>query len=366
MSEISVVPLKMNSVAYVNRMRDSIQLDPVYQRQGEVWSRAKQALLIDSIINQFDIPKIYFHQHARPIEIDGKKVRYSLVDGRQRLEAIWDFIDGKFALAPDFKLIETGSTSAAGMTFSELEAEEDDIAALFSASQIDIWCIQTDDIDLIEEMFSRLNEAVPLTAAEKRNGRGGPLRGAVRSICSDTFFSEKLPFGNRRYRHFDLATKFLLFSEAGEPVDTKKRQLDEFWDELKDSGDQALADRLEKRVETVISRMTNTFEDNDRLLGSVGMISVYYLYYQDSINEDLRTPLRSELVAFEQIRRLNRFDDESELNSYQRKLLEFDRLAQSPNDSRALTFRLNLLKEFLADPEGFKQKVHETPSQSES
>lgn len=360
MSEFVVVPLKMNSVAYVNRMRSSIQLDPVYQRQGEVWSRAKQALLIDSIINQFDIPKIYFHQHARPIEVNGKKIRYSLVDGRQRLEAIWDFIDGRFALAPDFKLIETGSTSAAGMTFSELEAEEDDIAALFSASQIDIWCIQTDDIDLIEEMFSRLNEAVPLSAAEKRNGRGGPLRGAVRSLCEDNFFVHKLPFGNKRYRHYDLATKFLIFSEADGAVDTKKRQLDEFWERFKVKDDKLLADSLEQRVKRAADKMSGTFEDGDRLLGAVGMISVYFLYYLGLENTGARTPLRSELVAFEDVRKLNRYDDEMELNSHQRKLLEFDRFAQSPNDSSALSFRLGLLKEFLADPEVFKDKVRES------
>mgnify|MGYP007102686097 CR=1 FL=1 len=28
---------------------------------------------------------------------------YSVIDGRQRLETIWEFMDGKFSLADDFK-----------------------------------------------------------------------------------------------------------------------------------------------------------------------------------------------------------------------------------------------------------------------
>lgn len=120
MSDFSVTPLRTNTVAYVERMRDTIELDPLYQRQGEVWPRSKQRLLIDSIINQFDIPKIYFHQHSVPIQVGNKKIKYSLVDGRQRLEAVWDFLDGKFALSDDFEFMETSSKTAAGMTYSEL------------------------------------------------------------------------------------------------------------------------------------------------------------------------------------------------------------------------------------------------------
>ena len=36
--------------------------------------------------------------------------------------------------------------------------------------------IRTPAVELIEEMFSRLNEAGPLNTAENRNGKGGPLR----------------------------------------------------------------------------------------------------------------------------------------------------------------------------------------------
>lgn len=354
MMEFTVSGLRTNTVAYVARMRGVIQLDPIYQRQGEVWSRNKQRLLIDSIINQFDIPKIYFHQHAAPVIVGTSSFKYSLVDGRQRLEAIWDFIDGKFALADDFVLLSDESTSAAGKNYAELQAEEGDIAGLFDASPLDIMVIQTSDIELIEEMFSRLNEAVPLNAAEKRNGRGGPLRPIVRDLCGHDLFTSRLPFGNTRFRHLDLATKFLLLDQERGPADVKKRQLDDFWERFRDSGDEAAAIALGAEVKRVLDQMVSTFGADDTLLSAVGMVSTYYLYYREVVAGNRPKPLRADLVRFEKSRKLNRFNDEEDLSRQQRRLLEFDRLSQSPNDGSALKFRVDLLGDFLADPSSFE------------
>jgi hypothetical protein len=361
MTEFSVSPFKTSSVAYLYRLRDNIQVNPVYQRQGEVWSRTKQRLLIDSIINKFDIPKIYFHQHTNPLEINGRRIRYSLVDGRQRLEALWDFIDGRFALAEDFMLLEDNSTEPAGMTYSELEEHVPEVAALFSATSLDVMLIQTEDVELIEEMFSRLNEAVPLNAAEKRNGKGGPLRAAVRELVEEKpFFIDRLPFGNNRYRHFDLATKFLYWIDRKGPADAKKQQLDDFWDDIHNDAKsgQRRATSLLTTAKPILNALAGTFQSKDTLLTSVGMVSVYYLLYQALLGEKAKPPARSEFVAFDQARRLRRsnderFNDEADLTEAERRLLEFDRLAQSPNDESALKYRLSVLRDFLSDPSAF-------------
>jgi hypothetical protein len=355
MTEFSVSPLKRASVAYLHRLRSTIRVDPVYQRQGEVWSRAKQRLLIDSIINQFDIPKIYFHEHTPPLEIDGRRIRYSLVDGRQRLEAIWDFLEGRFALSEDFKLVEDDSTGGAGKTYSELERDEPEIAALFSATSLDVMLIRTDDIELIEEMFSRLNEAVPLNAAEKRNGRGGPLRLPVRELVEQKqFFTDRLPFRNTRFRQYDLATKFLYWREQGGPADAKKQQLDDFWEDIREDehGDTRTA-RLVAGVDPVLDALAGTFENEDKLLSSIGIISIYYLLYQELVDNGKPVPSRTDLQAFNRVRRLPRYEAEEDLPEPQRRLLEFDRLAQSPNDGSALRYRLSVLRDYLANPGAF-------------
>lgn len=361
MSELDVSNLRTSSVAYLHGLRASIRLEPPYQRQGGIWSRQNQQLLVDSIINKFDIPKIYFHEHQDWVEENGQRYKYSIVDGRQRLEAIWDFMDGKFALSEDFQMVVDGSRSAAGKNFVELKRDHPEMAALFSATSLDVMLIRTSDIELIEEMFSRLNEAAPLNAAEKRNGWGGPLREASRAIIATDFFSDRLPFTNARYRHLDLATKFFLWAESGKPAGSKKRQLDDFWNEIRESDEgQARAEKALVSARSTLDALTTTFLSKDRLLSSVGMVSVYFLLYQNLVRDGRALPLRSVLEAFEAIRRVNRPKDEESLTAHQRKLLEFDRLAQSPNDESALRFRVELLEEFLANPQRFEPIPEET------
>ncbi|MUK01320.1 DUF262 domain-containing protein [Vibrio cholerae] len=356
MTEIDVTPMRKSSVAYLHGLRESINVEPVYQRQGAVWSVKSQQLLIDSIINNFDVPKIYVHEHGGWIESDGKRFRYSLVDGKQRLEAIWDFLDGKFALSQDFVRLEDGSKEAAGKNYEQLKKEHPEIAAEFAATSLDVMAIRTGDIELIEEMFSRLNEAVPLNAAEKRNGWGGPLRQASRDLVQSDFFVNRLPFSNSRYRHLDLAAKFFLWAEKEDVADTKKRQLDAFWHDVRDNaGGDARADRALAGAKNVTNEMSRTFLSKDTLLSSVGMVSLYFLLFQSKLASKESVPSRTSLLAFNKVRRIERPADEDSMSSVQRQLLEFDRLAQSSNDEQALRTRLSIINDFLNDPKKFEE-----------
>ena len=69
MSYIDHYQLPHSTVLSVYVERDAIWVDPEYQRQGEVWSLEKKQLLIDSIINRYDIPKLYFHKLDRTTTI---------------------------------------------------------------------------------------------------------------------------------------------------------------------------------------------------------------------------------------------------------------------------------------------------------
>ena len=39
--------------------RDNIDFSPPYQRRGNIWSEFDKQFLIDSILNGFDVPKVY-------------------------------------------------------------------------------------------------------------------------------------------------------------------------------------------------------------------------------------------------------------------------------------------------------------------
>ena len=96
------------------------------------------------------------------------------------------------------------------MKYTELGRKFPILKIKFDSYDLAIVSVYTEDIELIEDMFSRLNEAVPLSAAEKRNALGGKMPVAIRSLGREDFLKRRLPFKNTRYRHFDLACKFLL------------------------------------------------------------------------------------------------------------------------------------------------------------
>ncbi|SFA81587.1 Protein of unknown function DUF262 [Amycolatopsis marina] len=364
---LDISTLKNSSVQYIHNRSGEIEMDPDYQRQGEIWSVEKQQLLIDSLINDFDVPKIYFHQFPSPRRIHGELKRWALIDGRQRLEAIFGFLENRFPLGSEFVYLADESTDAAGKTYSELTTSHPFLISNLNAANLDIVVIRTSDLELIEEMFSRLNEAMPLNAAEKRNALGGPLPRAVRSLVEHQFFEEKLPFTNRRYRHFDLAAKFLYWTDRHkDPIqtvgaadtiphirDTKKVRLDAFFKEIKKLG-LAGERRTEKDVEDckkILDILSEVFVDSDSLLSSIGMVSVYYLLAEARSMRGEQFPSRSELRAFESARRIRRAQNDDELHPGEYEMLEFARLSQSPNDGSALTFRLKILDTWFSERE---------------
>lgn len=331
------------SVWTLYRMNKKIQVNPEYQRQGEVWTMDKRQLLIDTLINKFDIPKIYLHKFAKPKPMKGAKYDYAIVDGRQRLETMWSFIEGELALSDDFEYFHDGTVNAKGMTYQELAITYPDLKTDLDNFQLNVITIETDDVDLIEEMFSRLNEAVPLTAAEKRNAWGGPVPNAVRTLSAEPFFKRKLPFQNKRYRHYDLALKFLVAQDHESVVDTKKAYLDRF---VKDREAESKTKKLAvtPKAKATVSAMAKVFSDSDELLRSIGMTILYFHLFRIALTEGWTVSVtRQKLLSFEKLREKNRALAELDIAKADYDLIEFDRYSQSPNDSYAVKFRLKVL-----------------------
>ncbi|MGD0547873.1 MAG: DUF262 domain-containing protein, partial [Terracidiphilus sp.] len=108
--------LNDSTVMMVYLDRDHVLLNPPYQREGEVWSLYKKQLLIDSLINGFDIPKLYFHEYDKARRLDGKLIKYAIVDGKQRLSAIWQFMDGEFRLSKEIEYLKDPTIKLKGLS----------------------------------------------------------------------------------------------------------------------------------------------------------------------------------------------------------------------------------------------------------
>lgn len=347
MNRFEINSMQRSSAWTLYRMRDRIKMDPVYQRQGGIWTLEKRRLLIDTMINGFDVPKLYLHKFQTPLIEEDQAYEYAMIDGKQRTQAIFDFIENRFALERDFKYLQGDDIDLSKLTYRELASKFPDIKQDFDSFTLDVITIDTDDVELIEDLFSRLNEAMPLNAAEKRNARPGPLPELVREISLHRFFTEKLPFGNSRYRHFDIIAKMLLMASRETVADTKKTYLDNFFENYASSARDEV-EYLRVAVLNVLDYMSDVFTDDDPLLRSVGMISIYFLLFEGAIADDQTDQIeRAQFSDFEDERIKNRRIAEEDIAEANYNLLEFDRFAQSPNDGIAMRFRLAVLDQHL-------------------
>jgi hypothetical protein len=346
--------MQKNSAWQLYRIRSTIQTSPEYQRLSDIWTEEKKQLLIDTILNGFDVPKVYFHKFPKPLELNGNEYEYAIIDGKQRLESVWDFIDGKFPLSADFDCVWDPSLNAAGgMTYSELSKNFPDLRVTLDSYGLTVVCIETDDLEIIEDMFSRLNEAVPLSAAEKRNAKGGPVPSAIKALTGTPFFERKLPFGNKRYRHYDLAAKFLLTTEKGKVVDTKKETLDRYASQWAKN---ASRDQVLPSYDTtmkILQEMSDVFTDRDKLLRQSGSVILYFHLFRLAHAQGWTPEIQRHILdLFEQERAKNRSLIASG-ESGDSSLIEFDRYAQSSNDIYAVRIRLSTLLKAV-----FKRNIH--------
>lgn len=354
MSSLKTYPLQNSAILRVNSEREDIKVNPEYQRQGEVWNLEKKQLLIDSILNDYDIPKLYFH-HLMGWYINDfgqDHFKYAVVDGRQRLEAIWGFVDGDFPVGDDFVYLEDPSLVVGGLTYISLAEKFPKLKVRFDSFALPIVLVETDEIDLIEDMFSRLNEAVPLNAAEKRNALGGAMAAAIRGLALHSFFIDKVRFGNGRYQHREASARLLLlelhFANEGRVVDTKKASLDEMVRKLHDNQDQC--HDLVLHVEEVLSNLSPLFGNNDPLLRAQSAIPIFYLTARDLLlgGEFSKLFDRNRIEAFYALLARNRDVASFRLESASFELLEFDRLSQQgTNDASSIKFRYELLRDYL-------------------
>ena len=78
--------------------KNSIKLDPDYQRRHR-WPIETSSRLIESLILNIPIPVIFISQDIDvDDEIEDAVSRYTVIDGQQRLTAIYNFLNGDYAL----------------------------------------------------------------------------------------------------------------------------------------------------------------------------------------------------------------------------------------------------------------------------
>lgn len=225
--------------------RRNINTNPDYQRPA-VWTRAQKQLLIDSMLREYDIPKMYMHKTG--------KDTFDVIDGQQRLRTIWEFFSGGFALAKDADPVD--GIDIAGKKYDNLAL---DLLDKLNSYNLDFVILDDVTDDEISEMFLRLQNGTTLKAQEKRNAYPGNMRNYIKQLAMHPFFVNVVNFQNSRFSHEHVAAQLTLLTINGDICDIKDRNLNAMY---MDNQDFDVNGDIAKKVKRVLNYLLLMFPEN--------------------------------------------------------------------------------------------------------
>ncbi len=317
-------------------------MSPTYQRRGSLWSKAKKALLIDSVLNEYDIPKIYLADFTfSSSELNEAKTPYAVIDGKQRLETFFEFFGGDVVLGKDFVLDDDPTADLKGFTFLDLRQRFPRVAEKFEKFTPAIMSVVTNDEDKVDEMYVRLNSGLPVNAAERRNAMRGPVPRLIRKLALHSFFVSRIAFDISRMAEYNTVAKILLIEYRGRFVDTKAKNLDRFVQENEGTKIANFA-VARKTIVGVLDEMTEIFQERDRILRNNGPIPLYYWLTKNTKSH--KKQIRPFLEEFMDEVKANLLISQENPDRADAELTSYYTMGRTTNDQGSLSGRYEILQ----------------------
>lgn len=350
------------TISALRHYKSKNEIKNIEVQRDLVWVLSQKQLLIDSLFKDFDIPKIYF----RDVVEQGKTIYY-VIDGQQRLNAIFGFMNNEFPMPSDADPVL--GEEVADKTWDQLNS---DIQIEFGSRTLDtVHLVDYSDAE-IEEMFLRLQNGTPLKAAEKRRAIAGNMRLVVHKLSEHQVFNRCCDFRDLHYAYEDTSAKVLkMIMENNSPANISAQALKKMYEQNSNITESNKAVKDTKSAFTFVNKAFREL-DNPKLkkyaimdlsVIASGMLKTYTLQHyakefgeaylkfdterilNKELPEDQQNPI---LVAYGNATR----GDSLELISYRQKTLKEFILEQIPNleikddnrlftpDQRAVIYRI--------------------------
>lgn len=269
---IKLIDLHKKTQLYVKR--------PPYQRKN-VWSIPKQQKFIDSIFRRYYVPRVILRQ----VVPKRGEVKYEVIDGQQRINAVQNFFKEKFK-TPDLSDLRSDISNE---YYTDLppEVQEYIEEQLLKGTLINGVDKPTDKKHqrLVSEIFWRLNEGMSLTYIEKEHSK---LYSAVRNFMvkyADNIsfdyanyksndsnparhnFFELISQNNDRLQNLALLTRLLMIEFNDGPKDLNEAELTEFVDRFQ-------------------GIKLTTFENRDEVKRCLKLLDILYKIFKDDEFKD--------------------------------------------------------------------------------
>lgn len=241
--------------------RKELILNPDFQRK-DVWKGKQRSELIESILMGIPIPIMYLFEAA-----DGHK---QVVDGRQRITTIIDFLNNEFALR-DLKILHELN----GNKFSDLDKK---LQGIFEDYQLYVYLIQPPTPERVKyDIFDRVNRGgTRLNNQEMRNALyGGKATKLLKELSESEAFLKATEPGISSTRMKDQyiilrSLAFLLWKKGHlkeikgfEPIEYKS-DIDDFLAKVMVAFNSHLDDRV---IDTARSKFLLAMDRIYRVLG---------------------------------------------------------------------------------------------------
>jgi hypothetical protein len=228
--------------------RGLLDLDPTYQRRS-VWSQSYKDYFVDTILLDYPAPALFLYED---IDEDGV-AQYSVVDGKQRLSTVFQFLDNQFPVSDGASVARLR-----GVAFGDLPPET---KKRFYGYQFAVEFLPSTDEGTLSNIFDRINRNVArLTPQELRHARfEGPFASKAEDLAEaleemlPKDFPRIAPASKRQMKDVEFVAQLMLLTERGietysqDDLDTAYSDRDEEWND---------AQRVEQDFRAVIQKLS--------------------------------------------------------------------------------------------------------------
>jgi len=243
-----------------------LSLETEYQRDP-IWTPKKKRLLVDSILEDIDIPKIYLAYFV-------KEKQYECIDGKQRIVSIHEFFHNKF------------ETEDGGLYKKLKKSVQDD----FLNYKFSVSILNDPASKDIVKLFHRLNIGTPLNGGELIHAMKGDMRNLIfKRIGKDGPFVGKVGMKEYRFsREIAIAQMIinsLYFRKSDNFVRARYENIREFLEKKEYINFDVLTKKKADKIFSILKKLEVLFGKEVIELKRKSAIVSVYLFYEELIEK---------------------------------------------------------------------------------
>lgn len=255
---------------------------PEYQREKRLWNEKDKRDLVDSILKGIDIPKLYFYKVP-------KTKTYEVIDGQQRLWAIWDFYDGLYKLSDKRTFTNFTSSEKSKIIDCKLQITE----------------ITEADEKELRLLFLRLQLGLLLNAGEKLHALTGVVKNFVfKRMYRHSFISNTVNIPKRRFSKETLCAQICINSyhkaKSNTFFRTRFDDLEEFFMAGRDpkGKEQRYLDRCFATILSTLNILDEYFTNKGHLLKNRSFVLSVYLFVEEMTKGKNQKEIKVSMTKF--------------------------------------------------------------------